>query len=132
MRRASRFLASDGVPVPESTTTYDGLGRATRTVSDDLQTDTQLNPDGTQASVTTTPVASDFVGEPYRADRTFAGALGQATKKTLVREGSTPRSGILVSFDAAGRIRTQTDQDGHVTTNTYTRDGLRKLAWAAR
>jgi YD repeat-containing protein len=113
----------DTIPVPESTTTFDGLGRTLTQVAGDVSTNVVLNPDGTPKTTTTTPVKPDqFPGEQVTADREHD-LLGASTKKTLAQAGET-RPGITRVLDAAGQTLSETDQAGQTTSYEYTVDGL--------
>jgi YD repeat-containing protein len=115
---------ADRVEVPESRTRYDGLGRVTEQVSQDVSTSVVLNPDGTPKTTTLSPVnGEEFVGEPVTAVREHD-LLGVSTKKTLTQDGGGTRSGVSRVLDAGGRTVRETDQVGNVTEFQYTVDGL--------
>jgi YD repeat-containing protein len=114
----------DTIPVPESMTTFDGLGRTLTQVTGDVSTNVVLNADGTPKTTTTTPVKPDqFPGEQVTADREHD-LLGASTKKTLTNTGGQTRPGVTRVLDAAGRTLSETDQAGQTTTYEYTIDGL--------
>jgi RHS repeat-associated protein len=114
----------DTIPVPESTTTFDGLGRTRTQVAADVSTNVLLNPDGTPKTTTTTPVKPDhFPGEQVTADREHD-LMGVPTKKTLTKTGGETRPGATRVLDAAGQTVSETDQAGQTTSYEYTVDGL--------
>jgi RHS repeat-associated protein len=115
---------ADQMNVPESTTTYDGLGRVSETIALDMSTTVVSNSDGTPKVATTTPIAPHaFPGQPITADREH-NLTGVSTKKTLTQTGGEIRDGITRVLDAAGRVVSETDQLGETITYEYTVDGL--------
>jgi YD repeat-containing protein len=106
---------ADKIPVPGSRTTYDGLGRVTRSVAGDLLTSVVLNPNGTPKTTTLSPMErTGFTGQPVTAVREH-NAFGVSIKKTLTHPDGDSRDGISRVLDAGGRTVAETDQAGNTT-----------------
>lgn len=117
---------SDGRPVPDTATAYDGFGRQTRTENGVLNTTVEHDAFGNPATTTLAPAggaaASRAQTDAVTADRRFDG-FGARLEKTLTGDGEA-RSGGARTLDALGRTVGETDQLGRLTRYEYTVDGL--------
>jgi RHS repeat-associated protein len=118
----------DGVSMPETTTAYDGLGRATAVTDETLRTDVEFDVLGNPATTTLTPMDEaqpDAQLAPtgqVTAERRFDG-FGASLEKTLTGAADS-RSGGSRTMDVLGRTAQETDQLDRATTIDYTVDGL--------
>jgi RHS repeat-associated protein len=118
----------DGVQMPMTTRTLDGFGRETSANDEVTTVETSFDPLGNPVRVATQATASEQPGGLTRrpaghvAERRFD-AFGATAEKTL-SDGDHSQSGGVRTFDALGRIATETDQAGNTTRSEYTADGL--------
>jgi RHS repeat-associated protein len=113
---------ADGVPVPETTTVFDGFGREIETADGAVRTQVAYDGAGNAATTTISPAEPDRAGEPVVAERRFDG-FGISLEKTM-SAGGEKRSGGSRELDLLGRTVLETDQAGGTTRYEYTPDGL--------
>jgi RHS repeat-associated protein len=129
-------VRADGVPVPEATASFDGLGKATQSADGTLATEVEYDVHGNPVETTLTPVDDPHVSGAAGAGRSAAAdtawvtasrrfdGFGAPLEKTLTAAAGESRSGGARSLDLLGRTESQTDQLGRVSTISYTIDGL--------
>ncbi|MGW2207569.1 RHS repeat domain-containing protein [Streptomyces sp. NPDC001774] len=126
---ASAESYADRTPSAPSSQSYDGLGRVSQSLSGDVSaTPAYDGPGGTVRTTTLTPASPDtFPGEKVTAgtkdDLTGAPVVKTLTPGTGGGTGTEGRSGITVVRDGAGRVTSETGQDGGKTVYTYTPGG---------
>jgi RHS repeat-associated protein len=131
--RATRVTGTraDGVPVPEVSSVYDGLGRQVSTTDGVTETKVTYDAAGNPVRTSTTPAGdSGRDGDRSRrdapasvvAERRFD-AFGASLEKT-VASGDEARSGGTRELDVLGRPVVEVDQAGVATRVEYTPDGL--------
>lgn len=129
---ATTGIRTDGVPVLEASTRYDGWGRVVASTDGIVSTGVEFDAMGNAVTTTISPVgdptgaavaggegeAGGSVSASYRFD-----SHGVSVQKTLTAEGQS-RSGSAREVDGLGRTVSETDQVGSTTRYAYTSDGL--------
>ncbi len=113
---------ADGVPVPETSTVYDGFGRELQTSNGATRTSVEFDAHGNPATTTISPEDPAAAADALVAERRFDG-FGTSLEKTM-SAGGQERSGGSRELDVLGRTVTETDQVGAITGYEYTVDGL--------
>ncbi|MGW2207192.1 RHS repeat domain-containing protein [Streptomyces sp. NPDC001774] len=122
---ASAVSYADSTPSAPSSRSFDGLGRVSQSLSEDVTAVPSYDgPGGTVQKTTLTPASpGTFPGEKTTAD-TRDDLTGRPVVKTLTPgTGAEGRAGITVVRDGAGRVTSERRQDGGQTAYTYTPGG---------
>uniref|UniRef100_UPI0005B89996 RHS repeat domain-containing protein n=1 Tax=Streptomyces sp. NRRL F-2664 TaxID=1463842 RepID=UPI0005B89996 len=122
---SAKVLFADGTPAAGSTAQADALGRPVRQTSGEVTAVPSYGTGGIPQSTVLTPAAPDtYPGQEFTAALTHDLA-GHQTSKTLTQggDGTDTRTGMRSTYDAAGRLASQTDQLGNTTAYTYNSDG---------
>ncbi|WP_308799321.1 RHS repeat domain-containing protein [Agromyces silvae] len=124
---SGRVIATDGVradsvPVPVTSTVYDGFGRQIEADNGTIRTNVGFDNQGNPATTTVSPADPAASEEPLIAERRFD-AFGTSLEKTMT-VGGEARSGGSRELDLLGRPVLETDQAGGTTRYEYTADGL--------
>ncbi|MEU9133557.1 RHS repeat-associated core domain-containing protein [Kitasatospora sp. NPDC048540] len=125
---------SDGTETPDSSRSFDGIGRDAGAVENDVEVTPIHGTGGLNEGNTLTPTATDrFPGTAITAKRDL-NVLGESRSKSLTPADDPDRirSGTRAVFDAAGRPERVTYPDGVYITYQYAADGQVKTATTTR
>ncbi|WP_043194938.1 RHS repeat protein, partial [Streptomyces sp. NRRL F-2664] len=123
---SARVVFADGTPAAGSAAQTDALGRTLTSTSGEVTATPSYGPGGIAHSTVLNPAAPEtYPGQEFTAALT-RDLAGRQTAKTLTQgdpgQGDT-RTGVRSTYDAAGRLASQTDQLGNTTAYTYTAHG---------
>ncbi|MFF7182978.1 RHS repeat-associated core domain-containing protein [Streptomyces sp. NPDC008121] len=122
---AAEASFGDGTELAGTSQSYDSLGRASRSLSQDIITERAYGPAGTPATTTLTPQNPDFPGEEITSS-TRADLAGSPVVKTLTAgqgQSAESRTGTRALRNAAGQVTEEVRPDGKKTFLTYTPAG---------